>query len=101
MEEDRMGMSVSGDVAEIRKDEKGLIGVSIGGGAPLCPCLYVVQVFDCSPAALDGRIKAVKGEKKLAVAAMIQKSDSIVRIGFNVLHADPQQGRTLDIALKK
>uniref|UniRef100_A0A0M3IAY8 PRKCA-binding protein n=1 Tax=Ascaris lumbricoides TaxID=6252 RepID=A0A0M3IAY8_ASCLU len=112
MEEDRMGMSVTGDVAEITKDEKGLIGISIGGGAPLCPCLYVVQVFDNSPAAKDGRIKAgdeifsvngipVKGERKLAVAAMIQKAESIVRIGFNVLHADPQQGHTLDIALKK
>lgn len=53
-----MGMSVTGDVAEITKDEKGLIGISIGGGAPLCPCLYVVQVFDNSPAAKDGRIKA-------------------------------------------
>uniref|UniRef100_A0A915CGR9 PRKCA-binding protein n=1 Tax=Parascaris univalens TaxID=6257 RepID=A0A915CGR9_PARUN len=112
MEEDRMGMSISGDVAEITKDEKGLIGISIGGGAPLCPCLYVVQVFDNSPTAKDGRIKAgdeifsvngipVKGERKLAVATMIQKAESVVRIGFNVLHADPQQGHTLDIALKK
>ncbi|VDM43264.1 unnamed protein product [Toxocara canis] len=99
-----MGMSLTGDVAEITKDEKGLIGISIGGGAPLCPCLYVVQVFDNSPAANDGRIKAgdeifsvngvpVKGERKLAVAAMIQKAENVVRIGFNVLHADPQQGR--------
>lgn len=35
----------------------------------------------------------MKGERKLAVAAMIQKAESIVRIGFNVLHADPQQVR--------
>lgn len=105
-------MTVSGDVAEIEKDENGLVGVSIGGGAPFCPCLYVVQVFDNSPAAKDGRVKAgdeifsvngvtVKGERKTAVASMIQKSDSLVKIGFNVLHADPQQGHTLDIALKK
>lgn len=58
MEEDRLGMNVSGDVAELEKDDKGLIGISIGGGAPYSPCLYVVQIFDNSPAAKDGRIKA-------------------------------------------
>lgn len=58
MEEDRLGMDVSGDVAELEKDSKGLIGISIGGGAPYSPCLYVVQIFDNSPAAEDGRIKA-------------------------------------------
>lgn len=58
MEEDRLGMTISGDVAELIKDEKGVIGVTIGGGAPYCPCLYIVQVFDDSPAASDGRLKA-------------------------------------------
>lgn len=33
----------SGSVV-LAKDEKNLIGISIGGGAPLCPCLYIVQV---------------------------------------------------------
>jgi hypothetical protein len=27
------------DVVDIEKDEKGHIGISIGGGAPFCPCL--------------------------------------------------------------
>ena len=27
-----------------RKDANNLIGISIGGGSPLCPCLYIVQV---------------------------------------------------------
>ncbi|VDN27401.1 unnamed protein product [Gongylonema pulchrum] len=112
MEEDRLGMSITGDVAEIEKNGKGLIGISIGGGAPYCPCIYVVQVSEDSPVARDGRIQAgdeivsvngilVKGEKKTAVAAMIQRSDGRVKIGFNVLHAEPKQGHTLDIALKK
>lgn len=58
MEEDRLGMSISGDVAEVTKDDKGVIGVSIGGGAPNCPCIYFVQIFEGAPVANDGRIKA-------------------------------------------
>ena len=38
------GMTVTSGVVTIKKDESNLIGISIGGGAPLCPCLYVVQV---------------------------------------------------------
>ncbi|VDM98863.1 unnamed protein product [Thelazia callipaeda] len=112
MEEDRLGMQISGDVAEIEKDSNGVIGVSIGGGAPYCPCIYVVQVFENSSTDLDGRIQAgdeiisingllVKGEKKTTVARMIQKSEGSVKIGFNILHPEPFQGHTLDIALKK
>ena len=37
-------MTVTSGVVTIKKDESNLIGISIGGGAPLCPCLYVVQV---------------------------------------------------------
>lgn len=33
----------------------------------------------------------MKGEKKTAVAAMIKKAGKEVRVGFNVLHVDPQQ----------
>lgn len=58
MEEDRLGMSITGDVAEIEKNSKGVIGISIGGGAPYCPCIYVVQIFEDSPTAKDGRIQA-------------------------------------------
>lgn len=37
-------MKVTSGVVKIDKDENNLIGISIGGGAPNCPCLYVVQV---------------------------------------------------------
>lgn len=55
MDEDRMGMRVQSETVEICKDEKGLVGITIGGGHPYCPCVYVVQVFDGSPALVDGR----------------------------------------------
>ena len=35
--------AIPGNVSLI-KDKQNLIGISIGGGAPLCPCLYIVQV---------------------------------------------------------
>lgn len=28
----------------LKKDGNNLIGISIGGGAQYCPCLYIVQV---------------------------------------------------------
>ena len=60
-----------------------MIGISIGGGSPLCPCLYVVQVFDNTPAAKDGTLqagdeisgvngKSMKGKTKVDVARAIQ-----------------------------
>lgn len=45
--------------------------------------------------------KSVKGKTKVAVAKMIQSTDAEVTIHYNKLHADPTQGETLDIALKK
>ena len=38
------GMTVTSGSISLKKDSQNLIGISIGGGAPLCPCLYVVQV---------------------------------------------------------
>ena len=37
-------MTVTSGKVTISKDSGNLIGISIGGGAPLCPCLYIVQV---------------------------------------------------------
>lgn len=37
-------MTVSTNAVVITKDQSNLIGISIGGGAPMCPCLYIVQV---------------------------------------------------------
>ncbi|XP_076277325.1 protein interacting with PRKCA 1 isoform X2 [Lasioglossum baleicum] len=112
MMEDRMGMTITSGNVVIQKDSSNLIGISIGGGAPQCRCLYIVQVFDNTPAALDGTLQAgdelvavngssVRGKTKVEVAKMIQSCDSQVSINYNKLHADPKQGRTLDIALKK
>ena len=67
----------------LKKDKQNLIGISIGGGAPLCPCLYVVQVFDNTPAAKDGTLqagdeivgvngKSMRGKTKVDVARAIQ-----------------------------
>lgn len=72
----------SGSVA-LAKDPQNLIGISIGGGAPLCPCLYIVQIFDNTPAAKEGTLasgdelvgvngQSVKGKTKVEVAKMIQ-----------------------------
>lgn len=105
-------MTITSGNVVIQKDTSNLIGISIGGGAPLCPCLYIVQIFDNTPVALDGTLQAgdelvavngasVKGKTKVEVAKMIQSCDSQVSINYNKLHADPKQGRTLDIALKK
>ena len=62
---------------------KFILGISIGGGAHLCPCLYVVQIFDNTPAAKNGSLasgdeivgvngQSVKGRTKVEVARMIQ-----------------------------
>ena len=76
-------MTVTSGHVTLKKDTQNLIGISIGGGAPLCPCLYVVQVFDNTPAAKDGNLAAgdeivgvngqsVKGRTKVEVARLIQ-----------------------------
>uniref|UniRef100_A0A672KCV8 PRKCA-binding protein n=1 Tax=Sinocyclocheilus grahami TaxID=75366 RepID=A0A672KCV8_SINGR len=97
----------------LKKDSQNLIGISIGGGAQFCPCLYIVQVFDNTPAALDSTLaagdeitgvngKPVKGKTKVEVAKMIQAvQDDPVLIQYNKLQADPKQGKSLDIVLKK
>ena len=77
------GMTVTSGSIVLRKDGQNLIGISIGGGAPYCPCLYVVQIFDNTPAAKDGTLasgdeivgvngSSVKGRTKVEVARMIQ-----------------------------
>uniref|UniRef100_A0A3Q1MC64 PRKCA-binding protein n=1 Tax=Bos taurus TaxID=9913 RepID=A0A3Q1MC64_BOVIN len=96
----------------LQKDAQNLIGISIGGGAQYCPCLYIVQVFDNTPAALDGTVAAgdeitgvngrsIKGKTKVEVAKMIQEVKGEVTIHYNKLQADPKQGMSLDIVLKK
>jgi hypothetical protein len=39
------GMTITTGSIVLEKDGSNLIGISIGGGAPYCPCLYIVQVY--------------------------------------------------------
>ena len=110
--EDALGMIVTSGSVKISKDDTNLIGISIGGGAPLCPCVYVVQVFDNTPASRDGTLESgdelvavngqsVKGKGKTDAARMIQQTKGEVLIHYNKLHADPKRGKDLDLILKK
>ena len=112
MEEDKLGMTTVSGTVTLTKDSQNLIGISIGGGAPLCPCLYIVQVFDNTPAAKDGSLasgdeivavngQSVKGLTKNQLAKTIQAVKGDVKVNFNKLHADQKQGKSLDIVLKK
>ena len=113
VEEDNLGLTITSGSCTLIKEEPGnLVGISIGGGAPLCPCLYIVQVFDNTPASKDGSLaagdeilginnKSVKGCTKVEVAKLIQAHKDKVTINYNKLHADQKQGKTLDIVLKK
>lgn len=78
-------MTVTSGSVTIKKDANNLIGISIGGGAPLCPCLYIVQIFDNTAASKDGTLQSgdeliavnsqtVKGKTKVEVAKMIQSA---------------------------
>ncbi|XP_032833853.2 PRKCA-binding protein [Petromyzon marinus] len=111
-EEDKLGIPTIPGKVVIQKDPQNMIGISIGGGAPLCPCLYVVQVFDNAPAAKDGTLmagdeivgvngKSVKGKTKVEVAKMIQAVKGEVTMYYNKLQADPKLGKTMDIVMKK
>ncbi|XP_015784102.1 PRKCA-binding protein [Tetranychus urticae] len=112
MIEDRRGMKVTNGTVTLEKDSRNMIGISIGGGAPHCPCIYIVQVFDNTPVAFDGTLESgdeivginghnVKGKSKIEVAQMIKDTLGPVSFNYNKLHADPKQGKSLDIILKK
>uniref|UniRef100_A0A8D2ZXE0 PRKCA-binding protein n=1 Tax=Scophthalmus maximus TaxID=52904 RepID=A0A8D2ZXE0_SCOMX len=112
LEEDKLGIPTVPGTVCLKKDANNLIGISIGGGAQYCPCLYIVQVFDNTPAALEGTLaagdeitgvngKPVKGKTKVEVAKMIQAVQGEATIHYNKLQADPKQGKSLDIVLKK
>ena len=53
-------MTLTSGTCTLKKDAQNLVGISIGGGAPLCPCLYIVQVFDNTAASRDGSLAAGK-----------------------------------------
>lgn len=111
-EEDRLGMIVTSGQVKIIKDHSNLIGISIGGGAPYCPCLYIIQIFDNTPAAREGTLEpgdeltavngvSVKGSTRTEAAQAIQSSQGSVTINYNKLHVDTSKAKSLDIVLKK
>ena len=76
---------MSSGIVTLTKCDANLIGISIGGGAPLCPHVYIVQVFDNTTAAIDHTLESgdrivavnsvdVSGRTKLEVARMIQNA---------------------------
>lgn len=83
-------LRLTADVIEIEKNSKGQIGIAIGGGSPICPCLYVVQIFENTPAkknkliGLGDEILAVNGEsvkglEKAEVASLIKQSQGLFK----------------------
>ena len=46
-------------------------------------------------------VSFIQGKTKVEVAKMIQATKKEVVIKYNKLHADPKQGKSLDIVLKK
>ena len=111
-EEDRLGMTVTSGQVKIEKDRSNLIGISIGGGAPHCPCLYIIQVFDNTPTARDGTLepgdeltaingRSVKGASRTEAAQAIQESKGSVTINYNKLHVEKTKTNSIDILIKK
>ena len=111
-EEDRLGMTITSGQIKMDKDASNLIGISIGGGAPNCPCLYVIQIFDNTPASQNGTLEpgdeitaingvSVKGSTRTEAAQAIQSSKDSVIINYNKLHVDTAKAKSLDIILKK
>lgn len=88
-------MTITSGVVTVKKDTNNLLGISIGGGSPNCPCLYIVQVYDGTMVQKDGTLEA--GDE---ITSICGKPEEVV-VGYNKLHADPKQGKSLDIILKK
>lgn len=45
----------------LQKDAQNLIGISIGGGAQYCPCLYIVQVLGASGVGVGVGVRSWRG----------------------------------------
>lgn len=93
------------------KSDNGMLGITIGGGPPHCPVVYVVQVFDNTPAQKDGRLepgdeiigvngKSVSGMTKTQIARHIKTLGPPISLDIKKLQADPKEHNSLDIALK-
>lgn len=87
-------MTITSGSVTIKKDSNNLIGISIGGGYPLCPCLYIVQIFDNTAASRDETLQSgdelvsvngqsVKGKSKTEVAKMIQAAKVRIMLWYS------------------
>lgn len=85
------GMRITSGSVTLVKEKNCLIGISIGGGVPYCPCIYIVQIFDNTVASKEGTLEAgdeitaidrrsVRGVSRAEAARWIQKSE--VRFTF-------------------
>ncbi|KAJ1062532.1 hypothetical protein K5549_018567, partial [Capra hircus] len=112
IEEDKLGIPTVPGKVTLQKDAQNLIGISIGGGAQYCPCLYIVQVLSALEAGgrcWRGRATSLLGHDKRDIFSVtftscppsLSPKKGEVTIHYNKLQADPKQGMSLDIVLKK
>uniref|UniRef100_A0A8D0HXZ6 PRKCA-binding protein n=1 Tax=Sus scrofa TaxID=9823 RepID=A0A8D0HXZ6_PIG len=112
IEEDKLGIPTVPGKVTLQKDAQNLIGISIGGGAQYCPCLYIVQVLESAPSTMPGTVaiggkivgcsgNSVKTKAAWEVDTCMDQIQGEVTIHYNKLQADPKQGMSLDIVLKK
>uniref|UniRef100_A0A4W3GZN6 Protein interacting with prkca 1 n=1 Tax=Callorhinchus milii TaxID=7868 RepID=A0A4W3GZN6_CALMI len=106
IEEDKLGIPTVPGTVTLKKDPQNLIGISIGGGAQYCPCLYIVQVRNavytgCKVDWCDCVYFVGGNSKQSHTTAPVILCQGEVTIHYNKLQADPKQGKSLDIVLKK
>ncbi|CAH8617254.1 unnamed protein product [Schistosoma mattheei] len=87
-EENKLGMTVTSGCVKLKKDPQNLVASEDGS----------LQAGD-EITGVNGI--SVKGKTKVEAARLIQSFKDEVRINYNKLHADPKQGKTLDLILKK
>ncbi|XP_063681323.1 PRKCA-binding protein-like [Bolinopsis microptera] len=106
---------VPGSTVTLERGKDGMVGLTIGGGAPYCPSLYVVQVFENTPAWKEGTLKAgdelmavntrsLKGMTKVQAAKFIQRIDGDVTFTYAKLTVDTnhfKEAKGLDMVMKK
>ena len=85
-------MKITSGSCTLKKDDGNLVGISIGGGAPLCPCLYIVQVFDNTPASRDGSLAAGMNfdsfDKFSREREKNNKATNVINILFSLKHIE-------------
>eukprot|EP01135_Chromosphaera_perkinsii_P010000 Nk52_evm35s1992 gene=Nk52_evmTU35s1992 len=107
-------MNPEASTAIVEKDCNGALGMSLGGGSPLCPCVYAVALQTGMPVATEGSIQigdeiseingvSLEGLTRFQVAEIIQHQNGPLSIGFKRFDGDTYFGKKepLDVSLKK